>query len=160
MHTVGHHGFSNPFGRSNKPRSEHTPHINNFRVLLHTIFWVIGIPTSKMPNLFVDVRQDVVYAYDWPSRLFRPIWRVKRASKRAYASFRRFSCAIAHHFLGDSDSNVKNAKFFNGRPSRPCLFIWLAIKACSTQLEGQTSPEASIRLISMIFVCYCTPFFG
>ena len=43
---------------------------DDFRVLLHTIFWVIGIPTSKMPNLFVDVRQDVVYAYGWPSRVF------------------------------------------------------------------------------------------
>ena len=87
MHTVGHHGFSGPFGRSNEPRSEHTPHFDDFRVLLHTIFWVIGIPTSKMPNLFVDVRQDVVYAYGWPSRVFWAIWKVKRAPERAYASF-------------------------------------------------------------------------
>ena len=109
MHTVGHHGFSDPFERSNEPRSEHTPHLNNFPVLLHTNFWVIGIPTSKMPNLFVDVRQDIVYAYGWPSRIFRPIWKVNRPPKRAYASFRRFSCAIAHHFLGDWDYDVKNA---------------------------------------------------
>ena len=79
MHTVGHHGLSRPFGRSNEPRSEHTPHFDNFRVLLHTIFWVIGSPTSTMPNLFVDVRQDVVYAYGWPSRVFWVIWKVKRA---------------------------------------------------------------------------------
>ena len=46
-----------------------------------------------MLNFFVDVRQDLVYAYGWPSRLVRPIWRVKRAPKRAYVSFRRFSCA-------------------------------------------------------------------
>ena len=65
-----------------------------------------------MPNFFVDVRQDLVYAYGWPSRLVRPIWKVIRALKRAYPSFRRFSCAIAHHFLGDPDSDVKNAKFF------------------------------------------------
>ena len=88
MHTIGHHGFSDPFGRSNEPRSEHTPNLNTFHVLLHTIFWVIGIPTSKIPNLFVDVRQDLAYAYGWPSRLVRPIWRVKRDPKRAYASFR------------------------------------------------------------------------
>ena len=172
-----------------------------------------------MPNFFVDVRQDVVYAYGWPSRIVRAIWRVKRApkrayasfglfscviahhflgdpdsdvknaknfhgrpsrpcicvrlsitacpnnlevkraSKRAYASFRRFSCAIAHHFLGDPDSDVKNAKFYCGRPSRSCLCRRLAITACPTHLEGQTSPEASIRLISTIFVCYSTPFF-
>ena len=86
-HTVGHHGFSDPFGRSNELRSEHTPHFDDFRVLLHTIFWVIEISTSKMSNLFVEVRQDVVYVYGWPSRLFRPIWKVKRAPKRAYASF-------------------------------------------------------------------------
>ena len=113
---------------------------------------------SKMPNFFVDIRQDLVYAYGWPSWLIRPIWRVKRAPKRAYASFRRFSCAIAHHFLGDPDSDVKNAKFFRGRQSRPCLCIRLAIMACPTHLDCETSPEASIRLISMIFVCYCTPF--
>ena len=147
MHTVGHHGFSKPFGRSNEPRSEHTPHLNNFRVLLHTMFWVIGITTLKMPNLFVDVRQDVVYAYDWPSWLFRPIWKVKRAPKRAYASFKLFSCAITHHFLGDRDSDVKNAKFDRGLPSRRCICIRLAIPAFPNHLEGQTSPEVSIRLI-------------
>ena len=115
---------------------------------------------SKMQNFFVDVRQDLVYAYGWPSRLFRPICRVKRAPKRAYASFRRFSCAIAHHFLGDPDSDVKNAKFFRGRPSRPYLCIRLAITAFPTHLEGQMSPEASIRLILTIFVFYSTLFFG
>ena len=94
-----------------------------------------------MPNIFVNVRQDLVYAYGWPSRLVRPIWRVKRAPKRAYASFRRFSCAIAHHFLGDPDSDVKNAKCFRGRPSRPCLCIRLAITACLTYLDGQTTPK-------------------
>ena len=51
-----------------------------------------------MPNFFVDVRQDLVYAYGWPSRIVRAVWRVKRAPKRAYASFRRYSCAIAHNF--------------------------------------------------------------
>uniref|UniRef100_A0A3Q7G3H8 Uncharacterized protein n=1 Tax=Solanum lycopersicum TaxID=4081 RepID=A0A3Q7G3H8_SOLLC len=63
-------------------------------------------------------------------------------------------------FLGDLDSDVKNSKFFRGRLSRPCLYIWLALKACPTHLEGQTSPEASIPLISTIFVCYSKPFFG
>ena len=114
---------------------------------------------SKLSNFIMDVRQDLVYAYGCPSRIVQAIWRVKRASKRAYASFRRFSCAIAHHFLGDPDSDVKNAKFFHGRPWRPCLCIRLAITACTIYLEGQTSPEASIRLISMIFVCYSTLFF-
>ena len=108
----------------------------------------------------MDVHQDLVYAYGWPSRLFRPIWRVKRASKRAYASFRRFSCAIAHHFLGDSDSNVKNAKFFCGRASRPYLSIRLSLAASPTHFEDQTSSEASIPLILMIFVCYSTLYFG
>uniref|UniRef100_A0A3Q7G212 Uncharacterized protein n=1 Tax=Solanum lycopersicum TaxID=4081 RepID=A0A3Q7G212_SOLLC len=104
--------------------------------------------------------EDLFDAYDWPSRLTRPIWKVKRAPKRAYPSFQRFPCAIAHHFLGDQDSDVKNAKFFRGRPSRPSLCIRLAVTACPTHLEGQTSPEASIPLISTDFVCYSTPFFG
>ena len=136
MHMNGHHGFSGPFGWSNEPRSEHAPHFDYFRVLLHTIFWVIGIPTSKMPNMLVDVRQDVVYAYGWPSRIVRAIWRVKRAPKRAYALFRRFSCAIAHHFLGDPDSELKNSKFFRGRPLRPCLCIRFAITDIPGHLEG------------------------
>ena len=131
-----------------------------FSCAIAPIFWVIQIPTSKMRNFFVDVRQYLSYAYGCPSRLFRPIWKVKRAPKRAYPSFRRFSCAIAHHFLVDPDSDVKNAKFFRGHPSIPCLCIRLAITACPTHLEGQTSPEASIPLISTIFVCYSTPFFG
>ena len=100
MRMVGHHSFSDQFGRSYEPRSEHTPHFVDFRVLLHTIFWVIRILTSKMPNFFVVIRHDLVYAYGWPSRLVQPIWKVRRA------------------------------------------------------------PEASIPLISTIFVCYSTPFFG
>uniref|UniRef100_A0A3Q7HZ38 Uncharacterized protein n=1 Tax=Solanum lycopersicum TaxID=4081 RepID=A0A3Q7HZ38_SOLLC len=121
--------------------------------LISTIFVVIWIPTSKMPNFFVDVRQELYYAYGRPSRLVRPIWKVKRSPKQAYPSFRQFSCAIEHHFLGDPDFDVKNAKFFRGRPLRHYLCIRLAITACPTHLEDQTSPEASIPLISMIFVC-------
>ena len=112
MHTVGHHGLSDTFGRSNEPRSEHTPHFEGFYVLKHTIFWVIQIPTLKMPIFFVDVRQDLVYAYGWPSQIVQPIWKVKRAPKRPYPSFRRFSCAIAHHFLGDLDSEAKMPNIF------------------------------------------------
>ena len=112
---------------------------------------MIRIPTSKMQNLFVDVRQDLVYAYGWPSRLVRPIWRVKQAPKRAYASFRRFSCAIAHHFLGDPDSDVKTAKFFRGRPSRPCLCIRFVITACLAMWSVKRAPKrafASFRRFS------------
>ena len=100
------------------------------------IFWVIRIPMSKMPNFFMNIRQDLVYAYGWPSRLVQPIWKVKRAPKRAYLLFRRFSCAIAHHFFGDPDSDVKNAKFFLGRPSRPFLCIRLAITDSPGHLKG------------------------
>ena len=92
-----------------------------------------------MPNVFVDVRQDLVYAYGWPSWLVRPIWRVKRAPKQAYASFRRFSCAIAHHFLGDPDSDVKMLNLFvdvrqdlvyaYGWPSRLVRPIWRVKRA-------------------------------
>ena len=99
MHTVGHHGFFGPFGGLNEPQSEHTPHFDDFRV--------IQIPTSKMPNFFVDVRQDLVYEYGWPLWIVRAVWRVKQAPKRAYASFRRFS-----YFLGDPDSDVKMPNIF------------------------------------------------
>ena len=75
-------------------------------------FWVIRILTSKMPNFFVDFHQDLFYAYGWTSRLVRPIWKVKRAPKRAYPSFRRFSCAIPHQFLGDQIPTLKMPNFF------------------------------------------------
>ena len=98
------------------------------------MFWVIRIPMSKMQNFFVDVRQDLVYAYGWPSRIVRAIWRVKRARKRAYASFRRFSCAIAHHFVVIGIPTSKMQKFFMdvrqdlvyayGWPSRLVRPIW------------------------------------
>ena len=151
MHMVGHHGLSGPFGGSNEPRSGHTPHFDEFRV--HTIFWLIRIPMSKMPNFFVEVRRDLVYAYGCPSRLVRPVWKVKRAPKRAYPSFRRFSCPIAHHFLVDPDSDVKNVKVIFGRPSRPFLCIQLSLTARLNHFKGQKSPEASIPLVSTIFVC-------
>ena len=108
----------------------------------------------------MEVCQELDFAYGWPSQPVRPILKVKRAPKQAYPSFRRFSCAIAHHFLGDPDSDVKNANFFCGRPSRPCLCIRLALTALLIHFEGQTSPEASIPLISIIFVSYSKPFFG
>uniref|UniRef100_A0A3Q7HHY5 Uncharacterized protein n=1 Tax=Solanum lycopersicum TaxID=4081 RepID=A0A3Q7HHY5_SOLLC len=138
-----------------------------------------------MPNFFVDVHQDLVYAYGWPSRLFRPI--LKDSDDKNAKFFpgrlsRPFLCIwlaikactthlkgqtnpeasipFTHHFLGDLDSDMKNAKFFHGRPSRPCICIRLATTACPTHLKGQTSPEASIPLISTIFVCYSTPFLG
>ena len=136
------------------------PSFIQFFLAIANHFWVIQIPTSKIPNFFVNVRQDLVYAYGWPSWVVRTIWRVKQSPKRAYASFRWFSCVIAHHFLGDMDSDVKNAKFFHGRPSRPFLCIRLVITDFLGHLEGQTSPEASLRLISTIFVCYSTLFFG
>ena len=78
-----------------------------------------------MPNFFVDVRQELVYAYVCPSRIVGAIWRVKRATKRAYASFRRFSCAIAHYFLGDPDFDVKNAMLFlNVRQDLVYAYSW------------------------------------
>ena len=60
----------------------------------------------KMPNFFVDVLQDLIYASDWPSRPFWPFLKIKRATKRAYPSFRWFSSSITNHFLGDPDSDV------------------------------------------------------
>ena len=73
MHKVVNRGLSDPFGRSNEPQSVHTPH-----------FGVLRIQTSKMPNFFGDVRQELVYAYGWPSRIVGHIWKVKQAPKRAY----------------------------------------------------------------------------
>ena len=149
MHTVGHHGLSGPFGGSNEPRSEHTPHFDDFHFL--------GDPDSDVKN-----------AKFFRGRLSRPCLCIRLAitdcvghlegQTNPEASIRLISNDF--HFLGDPDSDIKNAKFFRGRPSRPCLCIRLAITDCPGYLEGQTGPEASLRLISTICMCYSTPFFG
>ena len=88
----------------------------------------LGDPDSdvKMPNFFVDVLQDLVYAYGWPAQIVRAIWRVKQAPKREYASFRQFSCAIAHHFLGDPDSLSQKCQ----------MFSWTSFKTLSMHTVG------------------------
>ena len=50
----------------------------------------LGYPDSDVnnANFFVDMRQDLGYAADWPSGPVRPILKVKRAQKRAYPPFR------------------------------------------------------------------------
>ena len=85
MHTVGHHGLSGPFGGALK-----RAYASFRRFSCAIAHHFLGDPDSNVENanFFVDVRQDLVYAYGWPSRIVRAIWRVKRAPKRAYASFR------------------------------------------------------------------------
>ena len=158
MQPVGHHFHSKPFSRSNKPRSAHTPLWTIFVCYSQLFFGLSGFDVNNA-IFFVKVRQDLVYASSWPSRPIQLIFKVKRVPKLAYPSFQRFSCAIANHFLVDPDSDVNNAKFFCGLPSRPCLCIRLALTELPTHFEGQKSPEASIPFISMIFVCYSKPFF-
>ena len=80
----------------------------------------------KIPKIFVDVRQYLGYASSWPSWIIQLIFKVKRAPKQAYPNFVDFR---ANHFLGDPDSDVKNANFSvdvcqylfyaSGWPSRP-----------------------------------------
>ena len=105
-----------------------------------------------MPNFFVDVCQDLVYAYGWPSRIVRAIWRVKRSPKRANASFQRFSCAIANHFLGDPDSDVKNAKNILWTSVKTFSMHTVGHNGLSGPFGGSNEPQASIRLILTIFV--------
>ena len=63
-------------------------------------------------------------------------------------------------FFGWSRFRRQKCKFLCGRLSWPCLCIRLALTARPTHLNGLTSPEASIPLISMIFICYRKLFFG
>ena len=159
MHAVDHHGPYDLFGRSNDPRSE-IP-------LISTIFVCYSTPFLVYPD------SDVKNAKFFRGRPSRPCLCIRLAitactthlegqtsPEASIPSFRQFSCAIAQHFLVDPDIDDKNAKFFCKHPSRPCQWIRLAITAYTIHLEGQTSPEASIPLISMIFVCYSTTFLG
>ena len=84
----------------------------------------------------MDVLQDLVSTSGWPSLPVWPILKVKRAPKRTYPSFRRFSCAIANHFFGWSRfwcqkcqiilwTSVKNFFYAPGCPSRP---VWPILK--------------------------------
>ena len=63
-------------------------------------------------------------------------------------------------FFGWSRFRRQKCQIFFGRTSRPCLCMRLAFTALLTHFERQTSPEASIPLILMIFVCSRKPFFG
>ena len=134
--------------------------------LISTIFvcfrkpfvWSSGFRRQKCQKFLWTSVKNFFYASGCPSQPVRPILKVKRAPKRAYLSFRRFMCAIANHFLDDSDSDVKMPNFFvdvhqdlvyaSDWPSRPI------------QTTLKTSPEKSIPLNSMIFVFYCKLFFG
>ena len=89
-----------------------------------------------------------------------PFSRSNEPRKHSYPQFQRFLCAIAYPFFGDPYQDVKNAKKFCGRSSTPYLCIRLTLRSSSTNIEVQTSPGACITLISKIFVCYSTPFFG
>ena len=50
--------------------------------------------------------------------------------------FQQFSCAIAHHFLGDPEFDVKNAKKFCGRPSSALLCSRLFLTSSPTHFQG------------------------
>ena len=132
---------------------------------------MIRIKTSKIPIFFVDICQYLGYASSWPSRIVRAIWRVKRAPKRAYASFRRFSCAIAHHFLGDPDSDVKMPNFFvdvrqdlvyaSGCPSwpvRPILKVKRAPKRAYPSFRRFSCAIANHFWMIRILTSKCTNF--
>ena len=118
MHSVGTQVYSDVLSSSNEPRNACNPHFDDFSVLKHTIFCIIRISTSKIQNFCVDVRQDLYYIEGWPSWPIRSILKVKRSLKCAYPLFQQFSCAIAHYFVGDSDSDVKNTEIFFGCFSR------------------------------------------
>ena len=113
-----------------------------------------------MPKLFVDVRYDLGYASGWLSWPVRSIFKVKRTTKRAYPLFRRFSWAIANHFLGDSDSYVKNAKNFYWRPLRPWLCIRLSLTASLAHFQGQTNSKALIPPLRWFLCAIANHFLG
>lgn len=150
MYLFIHHRKYDSFFRSNKPRSVHYPHFDNFQKLYHTIFLMIWIPTSKMLKCFVGVRQYLGYASDWSSRSVLPVFLFKYASKHAYPQFQWFLCALAQIFLSNPDSYVKNAKIFCEHPSRPCLYSWLSLISSPTHFQSKSIHEACIRPILTI----------
>ena len=121
-----------------------------------------GDPDSdvKNANFFVYVRQDLIYAYGFPSRPVRPILKVKRPLKLAYPSFRRFSCAIANHFWVIWIPKSKMPYFFCGRSSRTCQCIQFASWTVRPISNVQRAPKRAYIFILTIFVCYRKPFFG
>lgn len=59
----------------------------------------------------MDVRKDLGYETDYPSRLVRAVLKFKRVPKRAYPNFKDF-CVIAHHFFVNTNSMSKMPKVF------------------------------------------------
>jgi len=121
---------------------------------------MIKIPRLKRSKYFLDVRQDLCYAYSSPSWTFRPIFKVKRALKRAYPPIQWFSNAIENLIFDDPYSVVKNVKKLCGHPWRPSICRRLSLTSNLTHFQGQKSPEARIPHILIIFVCYRKLFFG
>ena len=81
-----------------------------------------------MPNFFLDIRQDLVYAYGWPSRLVRPIWKVKRAPKRAFLWVIRIPTSKMPNFFVDVRQDLVYASSWPSRPFRPILKVKRASK--------------------------------
>ena len=109
--------------------------------------WWSGFRSQKCQKVLWTSVKNFFYGSGFPSRPVRPILKVKRAPKRAYPSFRRFSCAIANHFLGDPNCDVKKDKLFFGRSSRPGVTDFLNRTILRAALDGLlTSLARSCRL--------------
>ena len=113
-----------------------------------------------MPIFFVDVRQEVFQCIQLALTSRPTHFEGQTSPEVSIPLIVTIFMGYINHFLDYPDSDVKNATFFCGRPSRPCRCIRLALTARLTHFEGQTSLEVSIPIILMIFVCYRKQFFG
>jgi len=132
MNSFGPHGQYDSFSSSNKLQSVHTIHFNNFCVLQQTNFLVIWIPSSKMPNFFMDEHEDLGYSSEWTSRTVRRIFKVERAPKPASPPFWWFTCVIANHFLVirmPMSKIPQDLVYTSGCPSRPVWPIFKVLRA-------------------------------
>ena len=90
MHPVWPHGPSDPFLKVKQAPKRAYPLFRRFSFAIANNF--LGDPDSdvKMPNFFVDVRQDLVYASGCSSRHFQSILKVKRAQSEHTPHFEDF----------------------------------------------------------------------
>ena len=116
MHPVGRH--VRPILKVKQAPKRAYPLFRRFLFAIANHFLGDPIKTSKIPKIFVEVRQYLGYASSWPSRPIQLIFKVTRA-RNEHTPISTIFVSNSKPFLGDPDFDVKNAKFFRGRPSRP-----------------------------------------
>ena len=138
MQPVGPHDQYDPFSRSNEAQSAYTPYFDDFRV--QTIFGWSEFKRQKCQK-FMWTSVKTLAMHPVGPRGHATHFQGQTSPKTRISPFGRFSCPRANHFLGDSNSGLRNAIIFCGRPLRPHLCIRLTLTGNLTHFKDKRAPK-------------------